>query len=189
MGKTRIPVLINLLCSVITVAAPYFLLNAFFSHPVFAMYVEKILKVTGVPGTEVLMLPLAFSIGNAINCLLFMYMFERDFKGSTKTLHAPFWRGLLGASVIAVTTYGGLAVFENLVPGVTTLNIFLQGFLAGVFGMLVTYAVLKLVKSPELADVEKALLKKFSGSKVVDVPAGNVGLREVKTDIVLVEQQ
>ncbi len=172
-GNTRKPVAINLLSSVITISAPFLLLISFNSHPGFAHFITHLLKVDGIAGAEVLMLPLGFTIGTFINCAIFMIMFEFDFRHSTKTLWPVFLRGMIAALVAGLGTYVGLWLFEGLTQGVlvtaTVFKIFAQGLLSGMLGIVAGYISLRLMKSPELSVISSQISGRFIKKAVIEI--------------------
>ncbi|PIR69120.1 hypothetical protein COU48_00295, partial [Candidatus Nomurabacteria bacterium CG10_big_fil_rev_8_21_14_0_10_03_31_7] len=62
-GDTKRPLTVNLFSSILIVILSYLFLQIFQSIPMFRYFIESLLKVEDIPGTEVLMLPLAYSIG------------------------------------------------------------------------------------------------------------------------------
>ena len=49
-----------------------------FGHTNLSLFYRVPVKVTDIPGTEVLMLPLAYSIGTIFNFILHWYFIRRD---------------------------------------------------------------------------------------------------------------
>jgi len=63
IGNTKRPLIINFLCSVFIIILSYLLIYLFENILLFRYFIESILKVNDIAGTEILMLPLAYSSG------------------------------------------------------------------------------------------------------------------------------
>ena len=62
---------------------------------------------------------------------------------------------------MGATTYGGLNVLATFLDINTLVGIFLQGFLAGIIGIVTGIIVLRALKSQELVEVWRVLRGKF----------------------------
>ena len=166
-GKTRKPLFINLASSAITILAPFLLLKVFAHYETFRLFFESLFKVSGIPGTEVMMLPLGYSIGTIFNLIMLWIIFERDFKGFTKKT-AIILVHSLGAGVIgAFFAYIGLNIFSSIFTLTTLLGVFLQGFCAGVIGLVVTILIYILLDTKELNEVWNAIMSKFNKNNLI----------------------
>src|SRR5205814_474106 len=83
-GKTSRPLLINAISALTIVILGYALTKAFYVFPVFAYFIEDLLKVSGQAGTSVLVLGLAYSIGVIVNTILHWFVFGRAYPGFTR---------------------------------------------------------------------------------------------------------
>lgn len=166
-GMTKKPLLVNLSSSVVTVGAPFLLLMAFNTFPLFRYFIESVFRVTDIPGAGVLMLPLGFSIGTIVNASILWIFFERDFGSLTDKVGRVVFSSL-GAGII-----GGFAAYTtlNLTDNYFDLNtfggIFGQGVSGGIVGIAVTLLTFKLLKSAELSEVWKVLNERMNRNKVV----------------------
>jgi putative peptidoglycan lipid II flippase len=170
-GKTKTPLLMNVLSALFIIFGSLYLVEVFQNSFFFRNFMESILKVTDIPGTVVLMLPLGFSIGLAINLAFHWVGFHRHFP----SFSAPVLRTLfevLGSSLImGFTSYLSLNFFANHFHNAFDLDtlrgIFLQGFVSGIIGIIVGILVLYLLKNKELHEVWSTLHKKIWKAKVV----------------------
>jgi putative peptidoglycan lipid II flippase len=78
-SKTRTPLTMNVISSLVMVLAAYLLVHFFDHVPMFQYFMESLLKVSDVPGTVVLMLPLGYSFGTMVNMILHWWDFDREF--------------------------------------------------------------------------------------------------------------
>ena len=166
-GKTRKPLVINLLSSAITIISPFLLLKVFAHFETFRLFFESLFKVSGITGTEVMMLPLGYSIGTIFNLVMLWMIFERDFRGFTKKT-AMILVHSLGAGVIgAFFTYIGLNIFVSFFNLSTTTGVFLQGFCAGIIGIVVTILIYILLETKELGEVWSAIMSKVNKNNLI----------------------
>ena len=71
-GKTRLPLFVNVFSAGLTIVFAYTFVHLFRSIPTWQYFFETLFRVEGIPGTDVLMLPLAFSLGMVINAGIFL---------------------------------------------------------------------------------------------------------------------
>ena len=128
------------------------------------------LKVTDIKGTEVLMLPLAYSIGTIINFILHWVSVKTDFMEGEPFIAKTFFQSLGASFVIGLVSYLGLNVFSPIFGTTTFLGIFFQGFLSGILGIFAGVIALYLLKNDELKDLIKVFKTKFWKVRVI-VPA------------------
>ncbi len=166
-GRTFIPVVTNGVSAVMIIAGAWGLLWAFEEFLVWRLFVENLFRVQGVAGTEVLMLPLAFSVGTWLNLLILWCLFRRTFGG----LDPLIWRTF--GQVSAASIFGGLVAYQTLVvlAPVFDLNTFFgilsQGLLAGVAGVSFWFFMLWLLGNTELWEVVTSLKGKFWKSRLI----------------------
>jgi len=162
-GQTRKPLVINLISSVITIGAPILFIWLYDISPAFGNFFARLFRVEGIPGVEILMLPLGYTIGTLVNAFAFWIKFENEFTHG-KLLAATYrsWLGSLGAGVIGgFGAYIGLNVFDQVFSLDTLKGVFMHGFIAGVIGIIVGVIVLKILKNEELEEVMVTLHKKI----------------------------
>lgn len=166
-GNTKRPLRINLLCSIIIIILSYLLINVFEHFPFFKYFIESLLKVTDIPGTAVLMLPLAYSIGTILNFILQWIFIKKDFMKGETFIAKTFFQSLGASFFIGFISYLGLNIFSPIFGTVTFWGVFLQGFISGVLGILVGILILFLFKNEELDELIKIFKTKFWRVKVI----------------------
>ncbi len=171
-GRTRRPLMLNLLATGVIIVVAYFLQWLFSVWPVTHYFLESTLRVPDIEGTEVLILPLAFSIGTIFNCITHWIDFSRENKGFTKAVWPTIFQSLSASILMGTAVHFLLDIFDDIFDINTGLGIFLQGFCAGIIGLGICVVLLWLLRSPELGDVWKTLHKKVwkTGQKQVIVP-------------------
>jgi putative peptidoglycan lipid II flippase len=167
-GNTKRPLIINLISSISIIILAYVFTHVFNSVPMFRYIIESMFKVTDIPGTAVLMLPLAYSVGSIINFILQWLFIKRDFMEKREQFIAKTFFQSLGASFfIGAISYLALNAFSPIFGLTTFWGVFLQGFISGIFGILAGAVVLYLLKNQEFRDLIKTLKSKFWKQKVI----------------------
>ncbi len=159
--NTKTPLVINACCSVLIVGLAAALLGAFGRFPFFRYFMESLLRVDGVPGTEVLMLPLAYSVGTLLNALLHWIDMRRTYLTSAGNLPRTLFEALGAAFAVGITAYGMLAVLARVFSLETFWGVLLQGGIASLAGALAGAGLLLLLKSETFLELVAALRKKF----------------------------
>ena len=169
-GRTRTPLIINFISASFIILFSYGLYRFFNYSPVFSGFITTILRVNGLPGASVLMLPLGFSIGATFNMLVHWIDFQKDYPAFSSPVLRTFFQTLAASLSMGVTSYFFLWVFSFAFNLNTTLGIFMQGFLAGIIGIFVYVAALKLLGNPELSEVADSFRHKFWKKGAVVIP-------------------
>ncbi len=169
-GDTKRPLSVNLFCSILIVILSYLFMHAFEQFDSFRYFIESMLKVSDIPGTEILMLPLAYSVGTILNFVLHWYFIKRDFMGNEPFISKSFFQSLGASFFIGLVSYLCLNVLSPIFGTVTLLGVFFQGFISGIIGILIGFLVLYLLKNEQLKDLISTLKTKFWHVKVIAPP-------------------
>ena len=173
-GKTWRPLSINLITSTVTVLLGFGLYRLQAIHPEWLGWLEEVMRVSGVPGSEVLVLALAFATGTILNALILWYLFKREFLSGTETgIGVAFAQSLLISIGMGSVAYLMLRVGALFVDQTTLFGIFAQGALAGVVSIALGAALFWKVKNPEFMAMLAALKKKFWKSSFAGMDAGD----------------
>jgi len=166
-GNTKRPLIINLFCSIIIVILAFVFTHIFQNVQFFRYFIESAFKVTNISGTEVLMLPLAYSVGTILNFILQWIFIKRDFMKKEPFIAKTFFQSLGASFFIGLISYLSLNALSQIFGTTTFWGVFLQGFISGILGILAGVAILYLLKNQELNDLIKTLRTKFWKAKVI----------------------
>jgi putative peptidoglycan lipid II flippase len=169
-GNTKRPLIINLISSILIIILSYTFTHLFQNIPIFRYFIESIFKVTDIPGTAVLMLPLAYSVGTIINFILQWISIRKDFMRGEQFIAKTFFQSLGASFFIGFISYLFLNIFSPIFGTITFWGVLFQGLISGILGILFGILILFLLKNEELNDLIKALKTKFWKAKVI-VPA------------------
>lgn len=166
-GDTRRPLLVNFFSSVVIIILSYVFLQLFQNVLPFRYFIESLLKVSDIPGTEVLMLPLAYSIGTILNFILHLIFLKKELMRGEIFITKTFFQSLGASFFLGLVAYAGLNIFGPIFGTTTLIGVFLQGFISGIMGILAAILVLYLLKNEELLYIAKTLHTKFWKAKIV----------------------
>lgn len=166
-GNTRRPLMVNLMCSILIVILSFIFIQAYEHTPFFRYFIESLLKVTDIPGTEVLMLPLAYSTGTIINFVLHWYYVRREFMAGESFITRTFSQSLGAGFFVGLASYISLNILSPIFGTSTFWGIFLQGFISGIVGIAAGVLILHLLKSKELYEFLNTLKTNFWKSKAI----------------------
>jgi putative peptidoglycan lipid II flippase len=151
-GRTFVPFLISLGTLLLTLfmgALSIFVFKVDIVGPL----IERMLRVQDLPGTAVLGLPFVYAFVTIIACITLVLHFEYRFGGF---MHRTI-RAVIESLFAAVSAGAGAYVFlffisPFIVPS-TSVSIFMQGFTAGVFGIIIAMFAYFAAGSQELREV------------------------------------
>lgn len=166
-GNTKRPLMINLFSSVFIIILSFLLMHIFQNSQMFRYFIESMLKVSDIEGTEVLMLPLAYSIGTILNAILGWYFVRKDFMNGESFITKTFFQSLGASFFLGLVAYVSLNILSPIFGTITFWGVFLQGFISGVLGIVAAITVLYLLGSEELKELIKTLKTKFWKTKVL----------------------
>jgi putative peptidoglycan lipid II flippase len=166
-GRTSRPLMVNAIGAGIIITLAFGLRRLYMEAEFFRLFIEVLLRVDGVGGTIILMLPLAFSAGIIINLLVFWWLFQKDFGRFSEAVYLTVTQALTASILGAFAAYQLLAVFARLLNLQTFVGVFLQGLLAGVGGVVIWLIILRVMGNKELFDITRALHRKFWRRRVV----------------------
>jgi len=167
VGNTKRPLMINLFSSVVIIVLAYFLNHFFQNVDMFRYFIEALFKVSDIPGTAVLMLPLAYSAGTILNFILQWFFVKKDFMPKETFISKTFFQSLGASFFLGLVAYIGLNILSPIFGTTTLIGVFLQGFISGIFGILAAILVLYLLKNEELSYLFETFKTKFWRAKVV----------------------
>ncbi len=160
-GKTKKPLYINVISMVVTIICGYLFLFIYKTFPTVEYFFQSLLRIEDVPGSIVVMLALAFSVGITFNMILHWVAFEKEFPSYTQSIRKVAFQSISASIIIGYFSYLFLNIFDDFLDLNTLMGIFLQGLFSGIAGLFVGIVILKLMKSEELDQVILSLKKKI----------------------------
>ncbi len=127
------------------------------SFPAIRYFVEALLRVEDVPGTEVLLIAAGAMLGQLATGVFALLTLRSVAPGVARSLLRPMFEGAAAAILGGSAAYGVLSFLGNLAPATTLAVVFTEALLAGMVGLMVAAAVLALLANREFKDLVESL--------------------------------
>ncbi|MHB1769948.1 MAG: murein biosynthesis integral membrane protein MurJ [Minisyncoccota bacterium] len=142
----------------------------------FPLALATYLRVGNVPGTEILLLALAATLGQIFLAILSLFALHGVAPGLARTLFRPLRDGLAAAFLGGITAHATLAIEGGIAPLTTLTSVLTQGCIAGIVGLAVAALTLLLVKNEEFSVMVNAfdrLMHSRTGRATVLAPSAD----------------
>ncbi len=160
-GDTKKSLYASITTGILSIGFAFLFTKIFYQVDMFRYFIEHLFRVDDIVGTEILMLALGFALAQIINCLILWVWFEKENRGFSVPLLKTLFQSFAASVIMGFVAYLGLGIFDNVFNINTLVGIFMQGFSAGVIGIIALVLVLKVLKSYELEETIDTLHKKF----------------------------
>ncbi|HRH55661.1 MAG TPA: lipid II flippase MurJ [Candidatus Paceibacterota bacterium] len=157
--KSWNPLLIQIGGLVVSVGSAVGLLALATAFPDVRYFIEALLRVEDVPGTDILLIATGAMLGHLSMGVFALITLHRVAPGVSASLVRPMFEGLAAAILGGTATYGVLSFLGNLAPLTTLAYVFTEAALAGMVGLAVSAAVLALLANKEFKDLTDSLRK------------------------------
>jgi len=155
--KSWNPLLIQIGGLVVSVLSASALLALSGQFPAVGYFVEALLRVEGVPGSDILLIALGSMLGSVATGVFALLTLRAVAPGVARSLLRPVFEGAASAILGGSAAYGVLSFLGNLAPATTLLVVFTEAFIAGMVGLMVAAAVLALLANREFKDLVDSL--------------------------------
>ncbi len=168
LGKTREPIVYNMIASIFIVASAYLTTMALHASPSFKNFLAGILRVSDLPNIEFLMIPLIYSVGSGLNALFLGLNLFRLGKRSELTLLRSSATSIFCVSAcMAGTAFVALRVLNLFVRLDTFLGVAIQG--GGAFFVAVGVGIFLywMFDIQEFIEIRQALRSRFLQKEIL----------------------
>lgn len=172
-GETRVPLRINAQSLILTVIVSTGLLVWYKEGEIFHYFIDSMMRIDGVSGGTVIMLPLGFSIGQLINAFLLWKAFGKHLhgtKGERSNLARTLSHMTAGAILAGAATYASLQFAGSGVDQSRVIGVLIQALVASVIGFAVYAIVLAALKNEDIKLFIATLRSKFWKQRPEVVP-------------------
>lgn len=166
-GNTKLPLYVTLVSSVGICVLTYMLSVLYYTSPSFAHGLEVLMRLEGVPGTEVLVLPLGYTIVLIFHSVILLVLASRTLKFSLRVIWTHLLKACMAGAFAAIAAYATLNFFVEGLRTETLIGIFLQGLLAGTLGVSAAIFAYYIARSEELHEIYKSFHRKIFKTDVV----------------------
>ena len=154
--------------AVITVIVALFSTRLYLTNPELQIFVESLMRIEGIPGSQIVMLAFAYSVGTIINSFILWYLFRRKFMvGISSGMQRTLLESLMSTFILGGVAYAMLQLFDPIFSDETFFGVLGHGFVSGMIGILCAVFFLIAIKNEEMMAVRRALFqKKISPSEI-----------------------
>ena len=167
MEKTVYPFICSIISFVVTILFMFLLFVPGIGESTFIVYIESFLNIQSKVPSLVLLLPLAFSIGQWIQFVLLVLGIGNLKKIFSKQFFVSISQSAIGALVIALVTYMGLQFFSGIFDLNTFIGIASQGFISGVAGIISGALFLIIIGNHEVKTILHTRFKRIKKQPVI----------------------
>jgi putative peptidoglycan lipid II flippase len=159
--NTRTPVLISLFSILINIIFSFIFLWILKYSTASVSLFYRILKLKGIEEIAILGLPLAFSLASIVNFIILLKLFAKKINWwQPKYILNSCAKIILASLLMGLTTYACLYILDLFLDTHTFIGIFLQGFIAGVVGLVIYFIAAFLLKSSEAMGLIRKIFRK-----------------------------
>jgi len=152
-GRTRTPLIINVGASFIAAAVGVIGAFSFHVSEGARSFFEEILRISAIPGSEVVILAGAYALGQIVAGILLFSSFRRDFPGFSLALGRSFFQIISASLVMGVVAYITLAISVNWFDTNTFIGILGQGLSGALAGIAAGILTLFVVGNKEVREI------------------------------------
>ena len=162
-----VPLVVAVCSGAVSVLFAVWFQSVYAAEPAFRAMLDGLIRAEDVAGVEVLVLALAFVVGQYVQLVFLMALSVRTFNISYLSLARLFMVSLVAAVAGAISAYVTLNFVVNGINQETFIGITLQGATAAIMGLLAVVLVYAASKSPELEEIKRALHSKILKTDVI----------------------
>ncbi len=160
-GNNRLPLLLNALSALSIIGFSYALTWFFGYSPAFQFFLEDMLRVSGLNGTAVLVLPLAYSAGMIINATLLLVYLEKHIRGMWTGIRRAVVHSFSVSVIMGFAAYHTLQFSDILFNQTRVIGVLLHGGLAFVVALIVGIFFFAILRNREYLETADAVKHKF----------------------------
>jgi putative peptidoglycan lipid II flippase len=160
-GSTARPFYISIMYGIVVVFFAFLFKNLFTTIPAFKFFFEALFKVSDLPGTRVLSLPLAFTVGSIFEAVLLWLFFAKSWPQVFFRISKTIFQIFSSSVILGFVTYLALRFFDRFISLDTFAGVFLQAILSAVVGIFVWVIMLLVLKNKEFPLILATLREKF----------------------------
>jgi putative peptidoglycan lipid II flippase len=155
-GRTMLPLFVAVCSGTISIVLAFWLRALYVEQLSFQDYLNGLFRLENVNGVEVLVLALAFMIGQFLQLTVLLLLSVRSFNINYLPLFKLFMQSTTAALSGALSAYMTLAFVVDGINQDTFIGILLQGVAAGVMGVIAVILTYLLFSSAELNEIYRS---------------------------------
>lgn len=166
-GRTFLPLLVALGSGGVSIVLALILQQLYQGSLAIQQYLDGLLRLQDVAGSEVLVLAFAFMAGQFLQLLVLMVLSTWSFAISYRPLAWLFTESVLAAFAGGVSAYVTLAFVVDGINQETFVGILIQGVAAGIMGLIAIILTYMTTGAPELREIYRSFQTKLLKTDIV----------------------
>lgn len=166
-GRTFVPLVVACGSGIASLVLAVWLKFLYTENNYIQSQLIELLRLKNVEGSEVLVLALAFTLGQFIQLFILLLVSIRTFKINYKPLLVIFTQALTAALAGGMSTYLSLLFLVDGVNQETFVGISIQGLLSGMIGIIFVIVTYWLSGSKELQEIYKSFKSKIKRNDII----------------------
>ena len=167
-GRTFVPFFISCAIAATTVALGFTFVAVARAADVLKL-LQSVFRLTDVPGSEVLALPLAYTLASVIGTIVLVIHFDRRFGDFVEKIRISFMQSILAAVGAGLAAYATLTIVGPITFASTLASVLARGFIAGVVGLGAAGFVYALLRNQEYAENLEAIRSRLWRKPALDI--------------------
>lgn len=166
-GRTFIPLLVALCSGVVSIVLAFLFMHVYDTVIAVQYYLDSLLRLRDVSGSEVLVLALAFVVGQYLQLVALMMISAKSFKISYRPLAWLFTESFLASLAGAISAYVTLLFVVDGINQETFIGIFIQGGVAATMGLIAIVLTYSITGAPELREIYRSFQTKILRTDII----------------------
>ncbi|MCB9818544.1 oligosaccharide flippase family protein [Candidatus Nomurabacteria bacterium] len=166
-GRTKLPLFVAIFGGSISIASAFILQKIYLSNVDFQLFLNDLFRLSEVEGAEILVLALAFIVGQLIQLVLLLAFSRRAFMVSYRSLIRLTIQACLASVAGGISAYVTLVFVVDGVNQDTFIGIMLQGVSAGVMGVIAVILTYLAMRSSEINEIYRSFHTKIFKTDVI----------------------
>lgn len=166
-GKTMVPLLVTAIGTLCTVAITYLLYLGYKENEATVRLFESLLRIEGVPGSEIVVLGIGYSIAMCIQTSILFILVMRTFSIPRAWFLPSILRAVTASVIGGCAAYATLNIFATGINDTAFLGILIQGASGGFVGIGVIVVMYHFLRSPELHEIYKSFHRRIFKTDIV----------------------
>ncbi|MEK7132686.1 MAG: lipid II flippase MurJ [Patescibacteria group bacterium] len=150
-GRTFTPLFVSLGIALGTIGLGGLLMRVFEDASALS-FLQSLMRVEDIPGSDMLALPIAYAGATLIGAIVLTICFERRFRGFFAQVKRSLLEGIVASFAGGVSAYWALALIGPLTLSSTLASVLVRGFVAGASGIIVAGFAYSLLKNREFSE-------------------------------------
>lgn len=165
-GKTFAPLIIQGIGAAVSIGAAVVLLYVHAHVPLYTYFMESMLRISFVPGTEIVSIALGVSLGQIVAGFLAFALFSAKYRGFSSATLPVFFQSFAAAVIGGAAAYATLSLLGGIFALTSLTAVLAQGVLAGTLGLLVFLFVLWGLSNKEFLEIQGGITNFFAKRKL-----------------------